>query len=60
VCLDPADFDDDGDLDQTDVVAILLFLSHGIDRSAPPGPFTCGPDPTHDDLAGECDGAGCS
>jgi hypothetical protein len=58
-CLDAADFDDDGFIEVRDAVAIWAFLSHGTGLSAPPpGPFECGPDPTHDDLP-DCDGAGC-
>jgi hypothetical protein len=42
----------------TDPILILNFLFRGVDPSAPPGPFECGPDPTPDALP-ECAGAGC-
>jgi len=49
LCEDSADTNDDGGLDISDAVAILVYLFGG--GSIPdPGPETCGPDPTPDDL----------
>jgi hypothetical protein len=59
-CSDAADFDDSGIIDVADAVGVYTFLFKGVDVSAPPGPFTCGPDLTHDvPPLSECDGAGC-
>jgi hypothetical protein len=58
-CPDAADFNDDGVVEITDSIIILTFLFRGVDLSAPPGPFSCGPDPTPDFLA-ECRGSGCN
>ena len=52
-CPDSADFDDRDDIELTDMILIMNFLFNGVDLSAPPGPFQCGPDPTPDGLA-EC------
>lgn len=57
-CLDAADFDDDGVLDLADAVLLLSFLFRGVDLSAPPGPFSCGVDPTLDSFPG-CDDPSC-
>jgi hypothetical protein len=46
-CLDPADVNDDGTVDITDPIYLLLFLFRS--DSPPPPPFpTCGEDPTPD------------
>ncbi|MGQ9590150.1 MAG: PEP/pyruvate-binding domain-containing protein [Planctomycetota bacterium] len=57
-CLDAADFDDDGVLDLADAVLLLSFLFRGVDLSAPPGPSSCGVDPTLDSFPG-CDDPSC-
>ncbi len=49
-CEDAADFNDDGVVEITDAILVLTFLFRGVDLSAPPGPFDCGPDPTGDAL----------
>jgi hypothetical protein len=45
-CLDAADANDNGRLDITDATLILNFVGLGGPPPAPPGPFTCGIDPT--------------
>jgi len=52
-CEDAGDVDDSGDLDITDAIALLLFLFQSASPPPPPGPYTCGIDPTLDAL--ECD-----
>jgi hypothetical protein len=49
-CADAMDFDDDGIAELTDAILVLTFLFREVDLSAPPGPYTCGPDPTTDGL----------
>jgi hypothetical protein len=57
-CPDAGDFDDLDGLQLADTLLILNFLFFGVDLSAPPGPFQCGPDPTPDALA-PCVAGGC-
>lgn len=52
-CPDAADVDDDGRVNITDVVNTLLFLFLEGVAPAPPGPESCGQDPTADGL-GAC------
>ena len=49
-CQDAADSDDNGQLNITDGVRILNYLFLGGPAPPDPGPDTCGPDPTADDL----------
>jgi hypothetical protein len=49
-CADAADSNDDGILDITDASSTLDFLFRGGPGIPDPGPRTCGPDPTPDDL----------
>jgi hypothetical protein len=49
-CRDAADSDDDGVLSITDAIQVLRFLFLGGLAPAPPGPTTCGQDPTPDSL----------
>lgn len=58
-CPDAADFNDDGVLDLTDVILTVAFLFQGVDPSTPPGPYECGPDPSQEDLLGECQDDSC-
>jgi hypothetical protein len=51
-CLDAADVDDSGELDISDGIRVLLYLFVGAAAPPDPGPTTCGPDPTADEL--EC------
>jgi hypothetical protein len=53
-CPDTADADDSGGLNITDPIRILNFLFAGGELPGPPGPTTCGPDPTPDAL-GPCE-----
>ncbi len=48
-CPDAADFDDDGIVELTDPIVLLSYLFRGVDIAFPPGPETCGRDPTDDD-----------
>ncbi len=48
VCLDACDANDDGRLELTDTLAILLFLFNDGTPPPPPGPHTAGFDPTKD------------
>jgi hypothetical protein len=50
-CLDAADADDNGQVNLTDAVSLLGFLFLGAGEPPPPGPYTCGSDPTSDPLA---------
>jgi hypothetical protein len=52
-CPDTADADDNGRLEVTDAVRGLCWFAFGSCGIAPPGPVTCGPDPTPDNL-GPC------
>ncbi len=58
VCLDAADSNDDGVVDISDPIGVLGFLFLGASPPDPPGPSSCGPDPTGDELPA-CDYAGC-
>ena len=49
-CQDAADSDDNGQLNITDGVRILNYLFLGGPAPPAPGPETCGPDPTEDEL----------
>ncbi len=55
-CVDAADGDDDGVVGLTDPIRVLRWLFLGADPLPPPGPESCGDDPTPDDLA-RCAGA---
>ena len=57
LCPDAADVDDDGRLLVTDAVRLLGYLFSG-DEPLPPPAFSCGEDPTPDEL-GACEGGGC-
>jgi len=57
LCPDAADVDDDGRLLVTDAVRLLGYLFGG-DEPLPPPAFSCGEDPTPDEL-GACEGGGC-
>ena len=52
-----SDVDDDGRLLVTDAVRLLGYLFSG-DEPLPPPAFSCGEDPTPDEL-GACEGGGC-
>ena len=52
-CDDAADIDDDGQLNLTDVILLLGYLFQAGEPPRPPGPESCGADPTPDDL-GPC------
>ena len=56
-CPDAADVDDDGRLLVTDAVRLLGYLFSGAEPLPPPA-FSCGEDPTPDEL-GACEGDGC-
>jgi hypothetical protein len=58
-CVDAADSDDSGALDLTDAIYVLQFLFMGGTKPLPPGPDSCGPDPTADDPFTACDYAKC-
>jgi hypothetical protein len=58
-CKDAADTDDSGKLDITDAVASLQFQFMGGAAPAPPGPTTCGPDPTAGDEYTDCTYTNC-
>jgi hypothetical protein len=47
-CLDASDADDNGRLEITDAINVLAYLYTGGRPTPPPGPETCGPDPTRD------------
>ena len=49
-CADAGDANDDGGVNITDGIHILNFLFLGGPDPFPPGPDTCGVDPTLDDL----------
>ena len=49
-CLDAADVNDDGVLNITTAVFVFNWLFLGGPLPSAPGPATCGPDPTADDL----------
>lgn len=53
-CLDAADSDDSGEVNITDPIKVLNFLFSGGANPAPPGPFSCGSDPTLLDGLAEC------
>jgi hypothetical protein len=59
VCSDAADADDSGQVNLTDAIRILNVLFLGIGTIEPPGPDSCGPDPTEDTLADCQYGAAC-
>ncbi|HLU48159.1 MAG TPA: FG-GAP-like repeat-containing protein, partial [Planctomycetota bacterium] len=50
-CPDAADANDDGTIDLSDAVALLAFLFTDGPAPPPPGPASCGADPTHDSLS---------
>ena len=50
-CLDSSDTDDDGVIDISDGIGLLQFLFLTGEAPRPPGPDTCGPDPTPDELS---------
>jgi hypothetical protein len=56
-CFDSADADDDGQILLTDAVRIYTYIIYGVvievgtPRPPPPGPISCGPDPTADEIA---------
>lgn len=52
-CADASDANDDGSIDITDTIYLLYSLFLGTSPPPPPGPVTCGPDPTADGLP-EC------
>jgi hypothetical protein len=58
-CPDAGDANDDGDYDLADAVFILRWLFRGGAPPPPPGPETCGPDPTADPFE-DCGFAGCA
>jgi len=60
-CHDAADSDDSGTIDLTDVILPLNWYFSGGSEPAPPGPNSCGADPTPLDDLPECnyDPAGC-
>jgi hypothetical protein len=47
-CLDAVDADDSGVLDLSDAIVALTYLFLGGIEIPPPGPSSCGPDPTED------------
>jgi len=47
-CLDASDSDDNGRLEITDAINVLAYLYTGGGPTPPPGPETCGSDPTRD------------
>ncbi|MBI4583673.1 MAG: type II secretion system protein [Planctomycetes bacterium] len=49
-CRDAADANDDGDVDVSDAIWTLTFKFLGGVEIPPPGPATCGIDPTYDSL----------
>jgi len=49
-CQDSADCDDNGALEITDGICVLSYLFTAGPAPSPPGPKTCGPDPTGDGL----------
>ena len=57
VCEDAADADDNGALEVTDAVRTLAYLFLAEAQIPPPGPTTCGEDPTEDGL--DCDDSSC-
>ena len=57
LCVDAGDMNDDGFIDVSDPIRLLLFLFAG--AAQPPAPFPeCGPDSTDDGLA-DCVAAEC-
>ena len=59
-CTDAADANDDGEVDMADALTTFGFLFFGSAVPPPPGPLSCGPDPSPDDmectLSARCDG----
>ncbi|MBI4601709.1 MAG: hypothetical protein HY721_07095 [Planctomycetes bacterium] len=53
-CDDACDSNDDGKVDLSDAVVTLGYLFQGQIAPPPPGPVTCGVDPTPDYLGGAC------
>lgn len=53
LCLDACDVDDTGEVDITDAIVNFNWLFLGGPAPAAPGPSTCGPDPTEDEVG--CD-----
>jgi hypothetical protein len=49
-CMDAADANDDGVVNIVDLVHILAYMSNQGPPPPDPGPFSCGPDPTDDNL----------
>ncbi len=49
-CPDAADANDDGQLNISDAIFLLGYLFLGGQEPPTPGPSSCGPDPTRDDL----------
>ena len=47
------DADDNGELQLTDAIRILGFLFLGAESLPPPGPMSCGEDPTEDTISCE-------
>jgi hypothetical protein len=60
-CRDATDANDDGEIDVSDPIRILIFLFAGGPAPPAPGPEVCGPDPEPDGLGcpgpGSCGGA---
>jgi len=50
-CFDSADADDNGKVEITDAIRVLGFLFIGGAEPPPPGPASCGADPTPDSLS---------
>jgi hypothetical protein len=58
-CPDAADFDDDGIINLTDAIILLVFLFQGGAPPEPPGHEIPGVDPTGDDNLGPCEQIDC-
>jgi len=54
-CLEAANANDDAELDLTDAIHVLRFLFLSGPPPLPPGPESCGPDPTGSPGALSCD-----
>ena len=49
-CKDAADCNDDGDIDNADVIVLANYVYNAINNIPAPGPINCGEDPTSDAL----------
>lgn len=58
-CYGAADVNDDGDIDNADIVVLAQYVYNAVNNIPAPGPTECGEDPTSDPLGCEL-GPGCN